>query len=137
VYTRAWARGINKESRLFRAALTRPPTPPPPAAGRSGRFGRKGVAINFVKNDDIRILRDIEQCVPPLPHVVVVVGAPPPIDPRRAPRSVSLSPARVVEPLGVSMLRRGPPCPRLAASATPKPKRCAPANSAWLEIWSS
>jgi len=29
--------------------------------GRSGRFGRKGVAINFVKNKDIRILRDIEQ----------------------------------------------------------------------------
>ncbi|KAK2078430.1 Eukaryotic initiation factor 4A-III A [Prototheca wickerhamii] len=29
--------------------------------GRSGRFGRKGVAINFVKNDDLRILRDIEQ----------------------------------------------------------------------------
>eukprot|EP01104_Vermistella_antarctica_P000855 TRINITY_DN10950_c1_g1_i1.p1 TRINITY_DN10950_c1_g1~~TRINITY_DN10950_c1_g1_i1.p1 ORF type:complete len:425 (+),score=131.95 TRINITY_DN10950_c1_g1_i1:69-1277(+) len=29
--------------------------------GRSGRFGRKGVAINFVKNDDIEILRDIEQ----------------------------------------------------------------------------
>mmetsp|Transcript_25682 Transcript_25682/g.40424 ORF Transcript_25682/g.40424 Transcript_25682/m.40424 type:complete len:404 (+) Transcript_25682:87-1298(+) len=29
--------------------------------GRSGRFGRKGVAINFVKNDDIRVLRDIEQ----------------------------------------------------------------------------
>ncbi|KAH9313078.1 hypothetical protein KI387_028113, partial [Taxus chinensis] len=29
--------------------------------GRSGRFGRKGVAINFVQNDDIRILRDIEQ----------------------------------------------------------------------------
>jgi superfamily II DNA/RNA helicase len=29
--------------------------------GRSGRFGRKGVAINFVMNDDIRILRDIEQ----------------------------------------------------------------------------
>ena len=29
--------------------------------GRSGRFGRKGVAVNFVKNDDIRILRDIEQ----------------------------------------------------------------------------
>jgi ATP-dependent RNA helicase len=29
--------------------------------GRSGRFGRKGVAINFVKNDDVRILRDIEQ----------------------------------------------------------------------------
>ncbi|TKR86906.1 hypothetical protein L596_011405 [Steinernema carpocapsae] len=29
--------------------------------GRSGRFGRKGVAINFVKTDDVRILRDIEQ----------------------------------------------------------------------------
>ncbi|XP_002126471.2 eukaryotic initiation factor 4A-III [Ciona intestinalis] len=29
--------------------------------GRSGRYGRKGVSINFVKNDDIRILRDIEQ----------------------------------------------------------------------------
>jgi len=29
--------------------------------GRSGRFGRKGVAINFVKTDDISILRDIEQ----------------------------------------------------------------------------
>ncbi|TKA56170.1 ATP-dependent RNA helicase FAL1 [Rhodotorula sp. CCFEE 5036] len=28
--------------------------------GRSGRFGRKGVAINFVTNDDIRLLRDIE-----------------------------------------------------------------------------
>jgi len=29
--------------------------------GRSGRFGRKGVSINFVKEDDIRTLRDIEQ----------------------------------------------------------------------------
>ena len=29
--------------------------------GRSGRFGRKGVAINFVTKDDVRILRDIEQ----------------------------------------------------------------------------
>jgi ATP-dependent RNA helicase len=29
--------------------------------GRSGRFGRKGVAINFVKNEDVRLLRDIEQ----------------------------------------------------------------------------
>jgi hypothetical protein len=32
-----------------------------PRIGRSGRFGRKGVAINFVRNDDIKILRDIEQ----------------------------------------------------------------------------
>ena len=29
--------------------------------GRSGRFGRKGVAINFVKNEDVKVLRDIEQ----------------------------------------------------------------------------
>jgi superfamily II DNA/RNA helicase len=29
--------------------------------GRSGRFGRKGVAINFVKSEDVSILRDIEQ----------------------------------------------------------------------------
>jgi ATP-dependent RNA helicase len=29
--------------------------------GRSGRFGRKGVAINFVRNEDVRSLRDIEQ----------------------------------------------------------------------------
>lgn len=29
--------------------------------GRSGRFGRKGVAINFVTQDDVRILRDIER----------------------------------------------------------------------------
>ena len=29
--------------------------------GRSGRFGRKGVAINFVTEDDVSVLRDIEQ----------------------------------------------------------------------------
>ena len=29
--------------------------------GRSGRYGRKGVAINFVKADDGGELRDIEQ----------------------------------------------------------------------------
>lgn len=29
--------------------------------GRSGRFGRKGVAINFVKYEDARALKDIEQ----------------------------------------------------------------------------
>eukprot|EP01095_Lingulamoeba_sp_RSL-Kostka_P001698 TRINITY_DN1248_c0_g2_i1.p1 TRINITY_DN1248_c0_g2~~TRINITY_DN1248_c0_g2_i1.p1 ORF type:complete len:405 (+),score=153.91 TRINITY_DN1248_c0_g2_i1:76-1290(+) len=29
--------------------------------GRSGRFGRKGVAINFAKNDDLNLIRDIEQ----------------------------------------------------------------------------
>ena len=29
--------------------------------GRSGRFGRKGVGINFVTVEDIKILKDIEQ----------------------------------------------------------------------------
>lgn len=29
--------------------------------GRSGRFGRKGVAINFVSSDDVRTLRELEQ----------------------------------------------------------------------------
>ena len=29
--------------------------------GRSGRFGRKGVAINFLTQGDVRYLRDIEQ----------------------------------------------------------------------------
>jgi len=29
--------------------------------GRGGRFGRKGVAINFVAQDDVRMLREIEQ----------------------------------------------------------------------------
>merc|ERR1712088_439671 len=29
--------------------------------GRGGRFGRKGVAINFVTDEDVRVMRDIEQ----------------------------------------------------------------------------
>lgn len=29
--------------------------------GRGGRFGRKGVAINFVTQEDVRVMRDIEQ----------------------------------------------------------------------------
>lgn len=29
--------------------------------GRSGRFGRKGVAINLVREEDTRLLHDIEQ----------------------------------------------------------------------------
>ena len=31
--------------------------------GRSGRFGRKGCAINFVTKDDVRRMREIEQYV--------------------------------------------------------------------------
>ncbi|KAI5454491.1 RNA helicase [Naganishia albida] len=63
ITTDVWARGIdvqnvslvinydlpsNREAYLHRI-------------GRSGRFGRKGVAINFVTLEDVRILRDIEQ----------------------------------------------------------------------------
>jgi len=29
--------------------------------GRSGRFGRKGAAINFVTNSDVRVMKDIEK----------------------------------------------------------------------------
>jgi|EP01047_Picozoa_sp_COSAG01_P038885 translation initiation factor 4A len=29
--------------------------------GRSGRYGRKGVAINFVASEDVRAMREIEQ----------------------------------------------------------------------------
>ena len=37
------------------------PSPPPPhRIGRGGRFGRKGVAINMVTEEDKRTLRDIE-----------------------------------------------------------------------------
>jgi ATP-dependent RNA helicase len=63
IVTDLWARGIdvsqvslvinydlptNRENYLHRI-------------GRSGRFGRKGVAINFVRKEDIGLLRDIEQ----------------------------------------------------------------------------
>lgn len=34
---------------------------PPARIGRGGRFGRKGVAINFVPDEDKRNLRDIQQ----------------------------------------------------------------------------
>jgi len=43
--------------------------------GRSGRFGRKGVAINFVTNDDVQSLRELEAFyhtqVPEMPANVV------------------------------------------------------------------
>lgn len=63
ITTDVWARGIdvqqvsvvfnydlpfNRENYLHRI-------------GRSGRFGRKGIAINFVTKEDVHVLRDIEQ----------------------------------------------------------------------------
>jgi translation initiation factor 4A len=42
--------------------------------GRSGRFGRKGVAINFVTDEDTEVLKDLEKFyntqIEPLPHDV-------------------------------------------------------------------
>ncbi|XP_035828038.1 eukaryotic initiation factor 4A-6 [Aplysia californica] len=42
--------------------------------GRGGRFGRKGVAINFITRDDVRKMKDIEQfyntCIQELPSDV-------------------------------------------------------------------
>ena len=35
-------------------------SPPTPRIGRGGRFGRKGVAINFLTREDERMLKDIE-----------------------------------------------------------------------------
>ena len=29
--------------------------------GRCGRYGRKGIAINFVRNEDVNTLREIEK----------------------------------------------------------------------------
>ena len=42
------------------AHLTPPPSVSPLRIGRGGRFGRKGVAINMVTEEDKRTLRDIE-----------------------------------------------------------------------------
>ena len=86
--------------------------------GRSGRYGRKGVAINFVRNDDVRILRDIEQfystqidemvslCMPPpmssfcdsLPVVPASTGEHPLLD--RSIRLVEIGAVLAGQPLG-------------------------------------
>lgn len=60
--------------------------------GRSGRYGRKGVAINFVKNDDIRILRDIEQYYSTQIDEMPMNGAWPRAPPPPAPRGRSAVP---------------------------------------------
>jgi ATP-dependent RNA helicase len=56
ITTDVWARGIDVQqvSLVINYDL-------PPNRELYIRFGRKGVAINFVKSDDIKILRDIEQ----------------------------------------------------------------------------
>jgi translation initiation factor 4A len=45
--------------------------------GRGGRFGRKGVAINFATNEDIQMIKDLEQFyntqIPEMPMNVACV----------------------------------------------------------------
>jgi len=63
ICTDVWARGIDVQNVSLVINYDLPPNRELyiHRIGRSGRYGRKGVAINFVKNDDVRILRDIEQ----------------------------------------------------------------------------
>lgn len=63
ITTDVWARGIDVQQVSLVVNYDLPPNRENyiHRIGRSGRFGRKGVAINFVTQDDIRILRDIEQ----------------------------------------------------------------------------
>ncbi|XLS53536.1 hypothetical protein HN51_014213 [Arachis hypogaea] len=67
ITTDVWARGLDVQQASFYVSLVINYDLPNNRElyihriGRSGRFGRKGVAINFVKSDDIKILRDIEQ----------------------------------------------------------------------------
>ncbi|KAI8048635.1 ATP-dependent RNA helicase FAL1 [Syncephalis plumigaleata] len=63
ITTDIWARGIDVQQVSLVINYDLPPNRELyiHRIGRSGRFGRKGVAINFVKSDDIKILRDIEQ----------------------------------------------------------------------------
>lgn len=65
--------------------------------GRSGRFGRKGVAINFMTQDDVRTLREIEQFYNThIEEMPMNVRAPPHRrrPPRAAPGSSAFSHAR-------------------------------------------
>merc|ERR1719356_667544 len=63
VATDLWGRGIDVQQVSLVVCYDLPPSRELyiHRIGRSGRFGRKGVAINFVRSEDIRILRDIEQ----------------------------------------------------------------------------
>ena len=63
VTTDVWARGIDVQqvSLIINYDLPNNRELYIHRIGRSGRFGHKGVAINFLKSDDISNLRDIEQ----------------------------------------------------------------------------
>jgi len=63
ITTDIWARGIDVQqvSLVINYDLPQKRENYIHRIGRSGRFGRKGVAINFVKTEDVKVLRDIEQ----------------------------------------------------------------------------
>ncbi|KXN74587.1 DEAD-domain-containing protein [Conidiobolus coronatus NRRL 28638] len=63
ITTDVWARGIDVQnvSLVINYDLPNDRENYIHRIGRSGRFGRKGVAINFVRVEDIKALRDIEQ----------------------------------------------------------------------------
>ena len=63
ITTDVWARGIDVQqvSLVINYDLPNSREMYIHRIGRSGRFGRKGVAINFVKAEEAKILRDIEQ----------------------------------------------------------------------------
>jgi ATP-dependent RNA helicase len=63
ITTDVWARGIDVEtvSVVINYDLPNNRELYIHRIGRTGRFGRKGVAINFVKKDEMFVLRDIEQ----------------------------------------------------------------------------
>lgn len=58
-----WARGIDVQtvSHVINYDVPNNPELYIHRIGRAGRFGREGVAINFVKNSDMKTLRDIER----------------------------------------------------------------------------
>ncbi|KAJ0234574.1 DEAD-box ATP-dependent RNA helicase 34 [Hirschfeldia incana] len=58
-----WARGIDVQtvSHVINYDIPNNPELYIHRIGRAGRFGREGVAINFVKNSDMKTLRDIER----------------------------------------------------------------------------
>ncbi|KAL3738544.1 hypothetical protein ACJRO7_019985 [Eucalyptus globulus] len=63
ITTDVWARGIDVEQVCLVVNYDLPNSRElyVHRAGRVGRFGRKGVVVNFVKDKEIQILRDIEQ----------------------------------------------------------------------------
>merc|ERR1712224_983958 len=63
IATDVFARGIDVQgvSLVVNFDLPRKPETYIHRIGRSGRFGRKGVAINFVTDESVRSLRDVER----------------------------------------------------------------------------